>query len=170
MWFELEWSLSLMSLVCWTVPAWPGKIRRHMATLIALGCVCLCASVREGRGLESVLCSSKRRSESAGSLGKVNLAVADGSALISAKELWSVGEWGASQYLTFWEQLFSMKLNIPLVGSYLLDQAALMFHLTLGTPWYRNIRSVPKRAEQKTSISNFCLFVFSPPVFNCEPF
>lgn len=134
MWFELEWSLSLMPLVCWTVPAWPGKIRRHMATLIALGCVCLCASVREGRGLESVLCSSKRRSESAGSLGKVNLAVADGSALISAKELWSVGEWGASQYLTFWEQLFSMKLNIPLMGKLLVGSSRTDVSLDVGNP------------------------------------
>ncbi len=46
LWFELEWSLSLLLLVCWTVSAWPGKIRRHMATLIALGRVCLCVCVR----------------------------------------------------------------------------------------------------------------------------
>lgn len=44
MWFELEWSLSVMLLVCWTVSGWPGKIRRHMATLTALVClyVCVC--------------------------------------------------------------------------------------------------------------------------------
>lgn len=85
-----------MPLVCWTVPAWPGKIRRHMATLIALGCVCLCASVREGRGLESVLCSSKRRSESAGSLGKVNLAVADGYGVM---ECWRMRSQPVSHFL-----------------------------------------------------------------------
>lgn len=54
-----------------------------MATLIALGRVGVC---------ERVLSSSKRSCESAGSLGKVNLAVADGSKLITAEELWSVSE------------------------------------------------------------------------------
>lgn len=49
-----------------------------------------------------------------------------------------------------------------------MDQAALTFHLTLGTPWYRNIRSVPKRAEQK--ISNFCLFVFFSQFLTASPF
>lgn len=52
-----------------------------MATLIALGRVCVRA-----------LFSSKRSCESAGSLGKVNLAVADGSKLITAGELWSVSK------------------------------------------------------------------------------
>lgn len=61
-----------MLVVCWTVLARPGKIR-HMATLTALlGCVCLCVCVGER---ECVFCSSKRSGESAGSLGKVNLAV-----------------------------------------------------------------------------------------------
>lgn len=56
-----------------------------MATLIALGrvlCVCVCVFAR------SVV---QRSCESAGSLGKGNLAVADGSKLITAKELWRVG-------------------------------------------------------------------------------
>lgn len=72
-WFELEGSLSPVLVVCRTVPARPGKIRRRMATLTALGCVCLYVCVGER---ECVLCSSKRSGESAGSLGKVNLAVA----------------------------------------------------------------------------------------------
>lgn len=59
-----------------------------MATLIALGRVCFCVCVCVVR----MLCGSKRSCESAGSLGKVNLAVADGSKLITARELWSVSE------------------------------------------------------------------------------
>lgn len=59
-----------------------------MATLIALGRVFVCA-----------LCSSKQSCESAGSLGKVNLAVADGSELIAAEELRGAsaraGGWGS---------------------------------------------------------------------------
>lgn len=76
---ELECYAPLMLLVCWTVSAWPGKIRRHMATLIALGRVFVCA-----------LFSSKQSCESAGSLGKANLAAADSSKLITAEELRSV--------------------------------------------------------------------------------
>ena len=45
-------------------------------------CVCVCALS---------LGSSKGTCESAGSLGKVNLAVAHNSELITAEELWSVG-------------------------------------------------------------------------------
>lgn len=41
----------------------------------------------EGERKKRVLCSSKRSCESAGSLGKVNLAVADGSKLITTEEL-----------------------------------------------------------------------------------
>lgn len=45
-WFELERFLSLMLSVIWTVPGWPAKIRRHMATLATLGRVraCVCVS------------------------------------------------------------------------------------------------------------------------------
>lgn len=64
-----------------------------MATLIGLTCARVCVCVRESdRERESELGCSKRSCESAGSLGKVNLAVADGSKLITAKELWSVSE------------------------------------------------------------------------------
>lgn len=67
-----------------------------MATLIALGRVCVCVHVVCMHVSVCVcvclLCSSKRSCESAGSLGKVNLAVADGSKLITAWELWSVSE------------------------------------------------------------------------------
>lgn len=62
-----------------------------------------------------MLCSSKRSCESAGSLGKVNLAVTDCSKLITAEELWSVSECGAGQYLTFWKQLFGLGLNISIM-------------------------------------------------------
>lgn len=63
-----------------------------MATLIALGRVCLCVLLCACVCVVRMLCSSKRTCESAGSLGKVNLAVADGSKLITARELWSVSE------------------------------------------------------------------------------
>lgn len=55
-----------------------------MATLIALGRVFVCA-----------LFSSKQSCESAGSLGKVNLAVADGSELITAEELRGASKGGS---------------------------------------------------------------------------
>lgn len=67
-----------------------------MATLIALGRVFVCA-----------LRSSKLSCESAGSLGKVNLAVADGSKLITAQELRGActrGELGSIS--CFWKQFF----------------------------------------------------------------
>lgn len=61
-----------------------------MATLIALGRVFVCA-----------LFSSKQSCESAGSLGKVNLAVADGSELITAEELRGASKGGVGQCLCF---------------------------------------------------------------------
>lgn len=55
------------------------------------------------------VCSSKRSCESAGSLGKVNLAVADGSKLITA---WSYGVLEQEEYLALWKQLFGLERNI----------------------------------------------------------
>lgn len=53
----------------------------------------------------------------------MNLAVADVFELITAKELWSVGERG--QYLTFWKLLFSP--SIPIMGGdFLLDGATFL--------------------------------------------
>lgn len=64
-----------------------------MATLIALGRVFVCA-----------LCSSKQSSESAGSLGKVNLAVADGSGLITADKLHRARfTWAGGSISRFWK-------------------------------------------------------------------
>lgn len=95
----LNWNAALRSCclsVCWTVSARPGKIRRHMATLIALGRVFVCA-----------LFSSKQSCESAGSLGKVNLAVADGSELITAEELRAASTKGGLGCISrFWKQFF----------------------------------------------------------------
>lgn len=34
-------TVSAARVVCWTMPACPGKIRRHMAAIIALGRVCV---------------------------------------------------------------------------------------------------------------------------------
>lgn len=68
-----------------------------MATLIALGRVFVCA-----------LFSSKQSCESAGSLGKVNLAVADGSELITAEELRGASKGGESgSVFSFLEAVFS---------------------------------------------------------------
>lgn len=82
-----------------------------MATLILHLDVCthVCVCVR-------ARCSSKRSCESAGSLGKVNLAVAAGSKLITARELWSVSERGVGRYLAFWKHLFGLGLNIPIMA------------------------------------------------------
>lgn len=66
-----------------------------MATLIALGRVFVCA-----------LFSSKQSCESAGSLGKVNLAVADGSELITAEELRGASKGEVGQCLCFLEAFF----------------------------------------------------------------
>lgn len=67
-----------------------------MATLIALGRVFVCA-----------LFSSKQSCESAGSLGKVNLAVADGSELITVEELRGASKGGVGPCLSFLEAVFS---------------------------------------------------------------
>lgn len=62
-----------------------------MATLIALGSVCVLVSACMFVCVCKLL-TSKRSCKSAASLGKVNLAVADGSDLITAWELWSVSQ------------------------------------------------------------------------------
>lgn len=54
-WFQLEGSLSPELVVSRTVPAQPGKIRRRMATLTALGCVCLYMCVLERGSVFSVV-------------------------------------------------------------------------------------------------------------------
>lgn len=78
-----------MLLVCRTGSAWPGKIKRHMVTLTYTH-IHKCGVCKSER--ECALYSSKQRSESAGSLGNANLAMADGCKLIRAKKLWSASE------------------------------------------------------------------------------
>lgn len=78
--------VSTARVVCWTMSACPGKIRRHMAALIALGRVCV--------GAPSLL--QKEVVCQLGAWEKWTWQVADSFKLITAGELWSVSKWGVS--------------------------------------------------------------------------